>query len=255
MAKRPVIGVLAGRRKGDILPEYFTTGHYIEQLDLAGGAPVLLPFSLGVGEEQLEAWVRLCDGVLIPGGGDFPPEMYGEKPLPGFDVERTSYNLRRQKLELAFIRLAAAAGKPILGICRGEQAINVAFGGTLYQDLPTQFGKQLNHRQNPVQRTRATHTVRPAAGSLLHSLVGADQIRVNTYHHQAVKQVAPGFVPSATAPDGLIEAIECPEKRILGVQWHPENLASRRTAKNEPLSAEAAQSRALFRWLVEQARG
>lgn len=253
MSTRPIIGILAGRRKGDILPEYFTTGHYIEQVDAAGGAPVLLPFSLSVGEEQLAAWVKLCDGVLIPGGGDFPPEMYGEKPLPGFDVERTAYNLRRQKLEIRFIQLAAEAGKPILGICRGEQAINIAFGGTLYQDIPTQFGKKLKHRQVPTQRTRATHTVRPAAGSLLHSLVGADEIGVNTYHHQAVRQVAPGFVPSAVAPDGLVEAIECPEKRILGVQWHPENLASRRVPRGQPLSAEALQSRALFRWLVEQA--
>lgn len=253
MSHRPVIGILAGRRKGEVLPEYFTTGHYIEQLDAAGAAPVLLPVVPGLAAGQLEAWVALCDGVLIPGGGDFPAELYGEKPLPGFDVQRTAYNLNRCRQELEFIRLAAAAGKPILGICRGEQAINIAFGGSLYQDIPTQFGRKQKHRQPLLQRTRTTHTVACAPGSLLHLLTGADELRVNTYHHQAVKTPAPGFVVSATAPDGLIEAIECPERRILGVQWHPENLASKRPGKDGAPAAETVQSKALFRWLVEQA--
>lgn len=255
MANRPIIGVLAGRRAGESLPVYCATGHYIEQLDAAGAAPVLLPLSAELGPEQLAAWVRLCDGVLLPGGGDFPAELYGEEPLPGFDVERTPYNLRRQTLEIDFVRLAAAAGKPILGICRGEQAINVAFGGSLYQDVPTQFGVRLGHFQDPAQRTAATHAVATAPGSLLRRLTGADALWVNTYHHQAIKAVAPGFAVSATAPDGLIEAIECPEKRILGVQWHPENLASRPDEPGAAPTPEAAQSRALFRWLVEQARG
>lgn len=253
MPNRPIIGVLAGRRKGNILPEYFTTGHYVEQLDAAGATPVLLPFTLGVTIEQVQAWVRLCDGVLIPGGGDFPAEMYGEKPLPGFDISRTAYAMNRHRLEIEFIRLAAEAGKPILGICRGEQAINIAFGGSLYQDIPTQFGRQQKHRQNLTQRARTTHTVSTAEGSLLRQLVQAEELRVNTYHHQAVRQAAPGFVVSAYAPDGLPEAIECPERRILGVQWHPENLASKKVKKGEPLPAEAVQSKALFRWLVDEA--
>ena len=255
MAKRPVIGVLAGRRKGEILPEYITTGHYVEQLEAAGAAPVLLPFALETDRTQLEAWVALCDGVLIPGGGDFPAELYGEKPLRGFDVQRTAYNLNRHRLELEFIRMAAAAGKPILGICRGEQAINIAFGGSLYQDIPTQFGKQLKHRQNPIQRCRTTHTVATAEGSLLRQLAEAETLWVNTYHHQAVKQVAPGFAVSAVAPDGLVEAIEDKERRILGVQGHPENLASKRLKKGENAPDATHQSKALFRWLVEQARG
>ena len=242
MAKRPVIGVLSTRKEGRILPHYYTTGHYIEQLDAAGGIPVQLPLSLATGTAQLTEWVALCDGFVLPGGGDFSPMFYGEAPLPGFEQKFTEFDLQCQTNELKLIRMAAAAGKPMLGICLGEQAINMAFGGSLYQDIPTQVGKKVRHRQMPNQRSKVTHKVTPVPGSLLHRIVGGEQIWVNTYHHQAVKAIAPGFAASAFADDGLIEAIESPEKRILGVQWHPENLAA-----NRP------EAFALFRWLVNEA--
>jgi len=244
MAKRPVIGVLSTRKQGRILPHYYTTGHYIEQLEAAGAVPVQLPLSLATGSAQLAAWVALCDGFLLPGGGDFSPMFYGEGPLPGFEQKFSAFDMQCQTNELKLIRMAAAAGKPMLGICLGEQAINMAFGGSLYQDVPTQVGKTVRHRQRPAQRGKVTHKVAAVPGSLLHRILQADEIWVNTYHHQAVKAVAPGFVASATAPDGLIEAIEAPEKRILGVQWHPENLAGDRP-----------EAFALFRWLVNEAAG
>lgn len=243
MPHAPIIGVLSTRREGEILPVYYTTGHYIEQLEAAGAAPVQLPLSLATGPQQIDAWVELCDGFLLPGGGDFSPALYGEAPLPGFAPEDSAFDRQCQRNELELIRRAAEAGKPLLGICLGEQAINIAFGGTLYQDVPTQTGSQICHRQQPEARSAVTHTVEVAPGTLLRSIVGAGTLWVNTYHHQAVKQAAPGFAVSARAADGLPEAIEMPEKRILGVQWHPENLAAARP--------EAA---ALFRWLVNEAR-
>lgn len=243
MPHAPIIGVISTRIKGTILPKYYTTGHYIERLEAAGAAPVQLPLSLATGPEQIDAWLALCDGFLLPGGGDFSPALYGEAPLRGFEQKFSAFDLRCQRNELALIRRAAKAGKPMLGICLGEQAINIAFGGTLVQDVPTQVGRQIRHAQAPTRRSRVTHTVDVAPGTLLRSIVGTDTLWVNTYHHQAVKQPAPGFTVSARAADGLPEAIEMPEKRILGVQWHPENLAAARP--------EAA---ALFRWLVNEAR-
>lgn len=245
MPNIPVIGVLSTRQEipGQPLPFYYTTGHYIEQLEAAGGLPVQLPLALSTGPKQLAEWAALCSGLLLPGGGDLSPALYGEPPLPGFEREYSAFELQCQRNELELIRLTAAAGKPMLGICLGQQALNVAFGGTLYQDLPTQLGGTIAHRQPPAERTRTTHSVTVASGTLLHSVLGVSQLPVNTYHHQAVKTAAPGFAVSARAEDGVIEALEAPQRRILGVQWHPENLAH----------AGRPEALALFRWLVDAA--
>lgn len=247
MSKLPVIGVLSTRQETPALPVplYYTTGHYIEQLEAAGGLPVQLPLARSTGPEQLAGWVALCDGFLLPGGGDLSPALYGEPPLPGFETEVSAFELQCQRNELELIRRAAAAGKPMLGICLGQQAINVAFGGTLYQDLPAQLGGRVNHRQPPAERTRVTHPVAVMPGTLLHTVLGLEQVWVNTYHHQAVKTAADGFAVSARAEDGVIEALEAPQRRILGVQWHPENLAH----------AGRPEAQALFRWLVREAEG
>lgn len=244
--KEPVIGILSGRETGGVLPRYVTTGHYIEQIQRAGGVPVQLPLTPAAGPAQLDAWVRLCAGLLLPGGGDLDPAFYGQAPLPGpaFYGELTAEDRRAQENELDLIRRAAEAGLPMLGICLGCQALNVAFGGTLIQDIPTQVPGALQHHQEASARTVVTHRVRLVPGTLTARLSGAEEVQVNTYHHQAVDRPAPGFVAAGHAPDGVIEAIEAPERQMLGLQWHPENLA-----------AAHEEAFALFRWLVDCARG
>jgi putative glutamine amidotransferase len=251
---KPLIGIFSTRASrsetGEVLPAYKTSGDYIEQTVRAGGVPVQLPLAVGLGEAALDAWLAAVDGVLLPGGGDLDPAFYGTAPLPGVETyaRLTSFDRRCQTLELELIRRAAAADKPILGICLGVQAINTAFGGTLVQDIPSEVPGALTHAQQPDARSEVTHRVALCAGTLLARLSGlpdGGELEVNTYHHQAVAQPAAGFVVAARAPDGVIEAIEDAPRRILGVQWHPENLAAQR-----------GEAFALLRWLVdESARG
>lgn len=241
---QPIIGILAQRAQGQILPRYQTTGHYVEQIQRAGGVPVLLPLGPETRPEQLAAWTALCAGLLLPGGGDLDPTLYGAAPLPGQDRARDEIECHAQRCQLDLIRQAAAAGRPMLGICLGMQALNVAFGGTLVQDIPTQVPGALRHQQPAAPRDAVTHTVALAPGSLAARASGGETLWVNTYHHQAVERPAPGFAVTGRAPDGVIEAIERPEAGILGVQWHPENLAW-----NRP------EAMALFTWLVAAAAG
>lgn len=249
--KQPVIGIFSMRgtrpETGEVLPFYKTSGDYIEQTARAGGVPVQLPLALYLDEAALDSWLGAVDGVLLPGGGDLDPAFYGAQPLPGVETYAalTAFDRRCQNLELEFIRRAAARGKPILGICLGEQAINVAFGGTLVQDIPSQVPGALAHAQQPDARAEVTHTADLVPGTLLARLSGLPEggtLSVNTYHHQAVAQPAPGFTAAAHAPDGVIEAVEDEKRRILGIQWHPENLAAQRP-----------EAEAIFRWLVTEA--
>jgi putative glutamine amidotransferase len=134
-------------------------------------------------------------------------------------------------VELAFARWAIEEGKPLFGLCRGLQIVNVALGGTLYQDIAAQRSDAIKHDYFPTagfSRDHLAHPVTVASGSRLDALVGTAPLRVNSMHHQAVKDLAPGLVPTAVAPDGLIEAVEFPESPfVLGVQWHPESLTER----------------------------
>ena len=152
----------------------------------------------------------------------------------------------RQKITLELVKLMAASGKPILGICLGMQVITIALGGDLYQDIPTQVPSEINHRGAITKRSdrwQLLHSVKTLEGSLIHRLTGAGEIQVNSFHHQAVKTPAPGFRATAFAPDGVIETVESDNERILGIQWHPENLAH----------GGMEQGKAIFRWLVESA--
>ncbi len=164
------------------------------------------------------------DGLLLTGSGpDLPPSLYGER-------QRYRYKLMsrpRYEFELAMARLAADEGLPMFGICGGMQAINVALGGSLVQDIASQRAAALPHRGSG-PATRLSHPVQVAPRSLLRRIVRHAQIRVNSSHHQSVSRVAPSLAVSAVAPDGIIEAIEAPQHPfLLGVQWHPEFLYER----------------------------
>jgi putative glutamine amidotransferase len=198
---------------------------YSRAVSTAGGLPVMIP--LLEEEDTLRAIYDRLDGVLLPGGVDVDPGTYGESPLPACG----RLDPARDRVELAFARWAIEEGKPLFGLCRGLQIVNVALGGTLYQDIAVQRGDSLKHDYFPTagySRDHLAHPVTVAAGSRLDALVGTAPLRVNSMHHQAVKDLAPGLVPSAVAPDGLIEAVEFTESPfVLGVQWHPESLTER----------------------------
>jgi len=160
------------------------------------------------------------DGLLLTGGDDVDPALYGEAPHPSFDVSEPG----RDAFEIDLVRRALDADIPVLAICRGLQVLNVALGGTLIQDIPSEPAALLPHDAEGPPTTLA-HTVEVAPGSCLAALVGPDATRaVNSRHHQAVRELGSGLIVTATSPDGVIEAAEVPAARFcIGVQWHPEN--------------------------------
>jgi putative glutamine amidotransferase len=160
------------------------------------------------------------DGLLLTGGDDVDPALYGEAPHPTYDVSEPG----RDAFEIDLVRRALDANLPVLAICRGLQVLNVALGGTLIQDIPSEPGVRLPHDPDGPPTTLA-HTVTVSPGSSLAALIGPDDVRaVNSRHHQAVRTLGRGLVVTATAPDGIIEAAEVPAARFcVGVQWHPEN--------------------------------
>jgi len=184
----------------------------------AGGVPVVLPPLLGEGEAA--PLLSRLDGLLLSGGWDLSPHWYGgeESPLvEGVDRER-------DRMELALAREALRAGRPVLAICRGLQVLNVALGGILYLDIRAQVPGALAHRPTEGQPPDATaHPVRLEAGSRLASILGEGEVLVNSFHHQAARDVGKGLVVTARAPDGIVEAVEHPAHPFcIGVQWHPE---------------------------------
>lgn len=219
---QPLIGLPTER-----IPAYSTFAQgvletYITALMQAGGVPVLLPTAL-TGAAMLTAYGRL-DGVLLPGGGDIDPARYAASAHPA----TCEVDVARDQLEIDLTRtLVQANDKPVLGVCRGAQLMNVALGGTLYQDLPTEYPGALAHQTNLQEfaRDHLSHPVEVQAGSRLAGLLGTTTVQVNSRHHQAIRQVAPGLHAVAHAPDGVIEGLELPTHRFaVAVQWHPENL-------------------------------
>ena len=213
---RPLIGLTP--LVEDVRMKHWMRPGYMEGVSAAGGLPVMLPLTADEGE-LAEAAAR-CDGLLLTGGPDVDPARYGQEILPvgvGISPERDA-------MECAAFRLFEAAGKPILGICRGVQLINVMRGGTLYQDIPAQHPSAIAHRQLE-DHDVPTHEVRPLPSTPLWKLSGGQPLRVNTLHHQAVDRPGEGVEVMGVAPDGLIEAIWVPSYPFMwGVQWHPEYL-------------------------------
>ncbi|HEU4685556.1 MAG TPA: gamma-glutamyl-gamma-aminobutyrate hydrolase family protein [Nitrospira sp.] len=225
---RPLIGVTpdfnAGDRKewGGREPTYFLRGRYIRAIEELGGIPIVLPLPCAATSRR--RLLSGIDGLLLTGSGpDLSPSLYGERQRYPFAV----MSERRAAFELDAARMARASGIPVLGICGGMQTMNVALGGSLYQDIQSQFANPLQHRQAK-PATSVSHRVRVAAGTLLRRIVGKATLQVNSSHHQSVKDVAPTLVPTAVAPDGIVESIELPSHPFfLGIQWHPEFLFDR----------------------------
>ena len=219
MPRRPLIGIMPGfeadRGLISLRPQYaFGVAE-------VGGAPVILPVpGVEVPEEQWLDTLDHLDGLLVSGGPDLDPMTFGEAPVRGLG----SVSPERDRFELTFVRAALERDLPLLGICRGIQTVAVAAGGTLIQDVNTQFPGVIKHRQDaPYWHT--THFVRLAPASQIATIHAAEQIMVNSFHHQAVRELPYGFVATAWAPDGLIEAMESTRHRmVLGVQWHPEGI-------------------------------
>lgn len=194
---------------------------YIRSVLDAGGIPVLIPATDDI--DALREIVERVDGILLSGGSDIDGRYFGEPTLEGL----TDVNHERDTYDFLLLKIASDRQLPIFGICRGMQVINVAFGGGLWQDIPSQFpGAPFNH-SILTDKEKPAHNVRIEKGSVLSEIFGCDEIGVNSRHHQAVKEIAPGFKVTAVSGDGIVEAIEAfPQYRILGVQWHPENMAA-----------------------------
>lgn len=214
MAK-PIIGVSA-----PIIfsaPMYSQRTTYADAIDAAGGRAVYLPCYKST--ENVKEVVDMLDGLVVPGGADVEPTLYGEERLP----ECGTSMLSDDEYDIALIKETIKQGKPILAICRGMQIMNVIFGGTLYQDIPSQYGKELFHSMHP-GGIENFHIVNLEPDSHLAKILGSDEVRTNSSHHQAVKDLAEGFRIVGRAPDGIPEAMENEDGSILCVQWHPERM-------------------------------
>ncbi|MFQ5506699.1 MAG: gamma-glutamyl-gamma-aminobutyrate hydrolase family protein [Planctomycetota bacterium] len=187
----------------------------------AGGQPVLLPDLRD--EELIVRGLELCDGLLLTGGSDVSPMVYGEEPLR--EVWRGDH--ARDLYELALVHEALREGLPVLGVCRGCQLLNVAFGGTLFQDIAAQVEGSLCHR-DAVRYDAMRHEIEISEPSALARILGSGKREVNSVHHQAIKDLGKGLRAVAFASDGMIEAVEAEEGFILGIQWHPEWLPGAR---------------------------
>lgn len=243
-AKVPIIGVSGFNKDGNGL----VGRTYINAVLNAGGAPVIIPVTGN--DEVIESIVSTLDGLIMTGGVDFDPlKYYGEEPIQ----ELGEVDPARDEFDVKLVRAAVKKGIPVLGICRGHQLLSVAFGGSLWQDIPSQIpGSFIKHRQSPTPGAYGSHTVNIVKGSFLEKIFGEDTAIVNSFHHQAIKDMPKGFKVVATSVDGIIEGIErvaplegYPDGGglILGVQFHPESMV---TGPDKTVKA-------LFELLVESA--
>jgi putative glutamine amidotransferase len=242
MARLPLIGVTtsttADGPPGTAPPRVWVNHAYLRAVQQAGGVPLLLPPQLE--PDGLDAlWPRL-DGILLTGGGDVDPARFGEAPHPTVaDVSGA-----RDRLEIEVTERAVRGRRPLLAICRGVQVLNVALGGSLHQDIASETGSTIPHRQRE-PRDRPTHAVKVMGeGTRLGATLGTLELDVNSFHHQAIKRLGRGLRDVGWAPDGIVEAVEMPDASalVLGVQWHAEELVGHDPA-----------ARQLFRSLVAAA--
>jgi putative glutamine amidotransferase len=239
MSRRaPLIGVSTSITVGASPERAYVNSAYLHAVQQAGGVPVALPPQLS--PASMRQLAGDLHGLLLTGGGDMDPALFGESP------HATLYDVApaRDTLETSVLHLALERGLPVLAVCRGLQVLNVALGGSLYQDVGTDPATQMPHSQKE-PRDQPTHKVKVTPGCRLAATLGADELEVNSMHHQAIKRLGRGLTAVAWAPDQIVEGAEIddPSRFVLGVQWHPEELVGH----SEP-------ARRLFAALVAAAR-
>jgi putative glutamine amidotransferase len=221
LSKFPIVGLpTLAIPPGPKPPRFGINQSYVRALTAAGCVPVLIPILDD--DDRLRAIYNRLDGIVFPGGADVAPQEYGEAPIDNVNIIEAP----RDRTELTLARWAFADDLPTLGICRGQQLLNVALGGTLYQDLRHQQVTTVEHSDvDGRARNALLHRVRLDPGSRLAQLIDETSIEVNSLHHQAVKSVAPQLKVTGTSDDGVIESLESDDRRFLiAVQWHPEEI-------------------------------
>ena len=211
---RPVIGLIPLYDENK--ESYWMLPGYMKALEQCGALPIMLPLTSD--EEELTQSLEMCDGLLLTGGHDVDPQLYHEQPKAECGVPCKE----RDDMECKLLGRALEKQVPVFGICRGIQFLNAYLGGTLYQDLPTEYESVIEHHMAPPY-DRAAHKVTILADTVLADILGEGELPVNSYHHQAIKDLAPGVTGMAVSEDGLVEAISVDgQKFAVGVQWHPE---------------------------------
>lgn len=225
---KPLIGITTNQStNAHGQPTLMLMQSYVNAVMQAGGVPVLIP-SL-IADDGWDAAYSRLDGILFSGGGDISLDFFSGDPHPRID----NVDLQRDSVELKFIQAAVSDGKPFLGICRGCQMVNVALGGTLYTHIPDQFPNALDHDYPGNRRTVLVHEVKIEEGTRIAEIYGEPIIKVNSLHHQGLKDIAPVLRVAGHSPDGLVEAIELPDHPFgVAVQWHPEWLTDQESTRN-----------------------
>jgi putative glutamine amidotransferase len=224
---KPIIGITAPLFQGKVTLDQ----DVVNSILMAGGIPYILPYTKDL--STIDEVIGHIHGLLLSGGVDIDPTLYGEEPIPGLGEIMPE----RDELETALIERALKVNLPILAICRGIQMLNVAAGGNMYQDIYNQKSDLLQHSQR-APRTHLSHFVQTKEKTLIRTISASEVFKVNSFHHQAVKDPAPGFIISAISSDGVVEAIESQEhKFVLGVQWHPEFLTPLDEVSNKIFTA------------------
>ncbi|MEF3330244.1 gamma-glutamyl-gamma-aminobutyrate hydrolase family protein [Oceanobacillus oncorhynchi] len=214
---KPIIGLTASMEIDGM--EYKMNLRNVRAIEKAGGIPVILPYYSDY--QEIAALLDKLDGLYLPGGYDIDPSLFQEEPNPALGTIIPE----RDRLERKIIPYFLEKDKPVLGVCRGCQILNVVTGGSMYQDLDSQYPKQLIQHTQKAGFHHRSHAVKITPASLLEKLVQASEIKVNSYHHQANRSLGKDFMISAVAGDGVMEAFESKIHRfVLGVQWHPEGM-------------------------------
>lgn len=209
------------------LPNVMLLQAYVRAVMQAGGVPVLVPSMLADG--GWEVLYERLDGILFSGGGDIAPDRFDGETHPRID----EVDPIRDAVEFSLFRAVVRDGKPFLGICRGIQTINVGLGGTLYTHIPEQFSSTIDHAYPGHMRTVIVHEVKLEEGTRMAEVVGEPILKVNSLHHQGLKDIASALRVTGYAPDGLVEAVELPGHPFgLAVQWHPEWLTDQQPTRN-----------------------